>query len=290
MLPTVPLRIAEHARERALPRQADENRPADAADPLEPADQREVLVGGLAEADPGIEADVLLGDPRCHRDRQPILEKPRHLADDVVVARLDLHRARLALHVHEADVRAGIGDHAGERRVGPQRGDVVDERDAELERPARDLGLRGVDRDGQAARAPRAPAAPAAAPRRADTGSAPGRVDSPPMSTRAAPSASSRRAVSTATPGSTLSPPSEKLSGVTLTTPITDGRGQHSARGGRLTRRWRVATMSGTRRRAVLGLAALRAASRRGRGRVDRVRADRLGRRPATLGSLPRRG
>ena len=81
------------------------------------------------------------------------------------------------------------------------------------------------------------------------------------MSTSAAPSSSSRRAVAAATSGSRLSPPSEKLSGVTLTTPITEGRGQHSASGGRLTRRWRVdgwrATEHEPRRRALIGVAAL---------------------------------
>ena len=53
-----------------------------------------------------------------------------------------------------------------------------------------------------------------------------GRVDSPPTSTIAAPSATIRLAASTATAGSRWTPPSENESGVTLTTPITDGRGE----------------------------------------------------------------
>jgi hypothetical protein len=61
------------------------------------------------------------------------------------------------------------------------------------------------------------------------TGAAPGRVDSPPTSTTAAPSSSSLRPWSIAVSGSTNRPPSEKLSGVTLSTPITDGRGQRSS-------------------------------------------------------------
>ena len=43
---------------------------------------------------------------------------PRTSRDDVVVVRLDLHRARLALHVHQADRRAGCGgrfERAGSR-------------------------------------------------------------------------------------------------------------------------------------------------------------------------------
>ena len=57
------------------------------------------------------------------------------------------------------------------------------------------------------------------------TGVAPGRVLWPPMSRRSAPSAASRRPCSTAWAGSKYRPPSEKLSGVTLTTPIRSGIG-----------------------------------------------------------------
>src|SRR4051812_48273058 len=55
----------------------------------------------------------------------------------------------------------------------------------------------------------------------ASTGSAPGRVDSPPMSSTAAPAAASSHAWATAFAGATKRPPSEKESGVTLTTPMT---------------------------------------------------------------------
>src|SRR5918992_899983 len=53
------------------------------------------------------------------------------------------------------------------------------------------------------------------------TGSAPGRVDSPPTSRIAAPSSRSRSPCSTAACGSRKRPPSENESGVTLTTPMT---------------------------------------------------------------------
>ena len=57
------------------------------------------------------------------------------------------------------------------------------------------------------------------------TGSAPGRVDSPPTSRMSAPSAASRSPCSTAASASRNSPPSENESGVTLTTPmISTGR------------------------------------------------------------------
>ena len=50
-------------------------------------------------------------------EREPLLEERGDLGGDVVVARVALHRPRLALHVHEADVRARVGDDAGELRV-----------------------------------------------------------------------------------------------------------------------------------------------------------------------------
>ena len=53
------------------------------------------------------------------------------------------------------------------------------------------------------------------------TGSAPGRVDSPPTSTMAAPAANRSRPWATARAWSNHRPPSEKESGVTLTTPMT---------------------------------------------------------------------
>ena len=53
------------------------------------------------------------------------------------------------------------------------------------------------------------------------TGSAPGRVDSPPTSTMAAPAANRSMPWAMALAGSNQRPPSENESGVTLTTPMT---------------------------------------------------------------------
>src|SRR5215207_11684802 len=63
------------------------------------------------------------------------------------------------------------------------------------------------------------------------TGSAPGRVDSPPTSRIAAPSLASRRPCSTAASASRNSPPSENESGVTFTTPMISGARIRSANG-----------------------------------------------------------
>ncbi len=58
----------------------------------------------------------------------------------------------------------------------------------------------------------------------ADVSTDPGRVDSPPMSSRSAPARSIAKACSIALSGCRNLPPSEKLSGVTFNTPITSVR------------------------------------------------------------------
>ena len=108
------LRVAEHAPERALPRGADQDRPPERDDLVEPADELEVVLDRLAEADAGVEADALLGDAGATANESRSSRKADHLGDDVLVAGVVLHRARLAAHVHEAEVGAGVGDDPGQ--------------------------------------------------------------------------------------------------------------------------------------------------------------------------------
>ena len=56
--------------EEALARGADHDRPADGDDLVEAAQQLEVVLHGLAEADAGVEPDALLGDPLARRRRR----------------------------------------------------------------------------------------------------------------------------------------------------------------------------------------------------------------------------
>ena len=164
-----------------------------------PAHELEVLLDRLAEADARVEADPLLGDAGRDRERQPLLEERRDLRDDVVVARVALHRPRLALHVHQAEVGAGVGDDAGQLRIAAEGGDVVHQLGAERERAAaRPRPSRCRSRRATPAQALEHRHDAAAAPRRATTPSEPGRVDSPPTSTIAAPSSSIRRAADSA--------------------------------------------------------------------------------------------
>ena len=185
------------------------------------------------------------------------LRKSDDFAGDVCVDGVVLHRAGFALHVHEDDRQAlpgGEGEHLGVFAAG---GDVVEDG-----RPGVDGGLghvaeRGIhgDRDiGLSAD-------------RLDYGAdagdlllgamraAPGRVDSPPISSRSAPSAIIRLAWVRAASRSANWPPSEKLSGVTLRIPITSGRGEiPGARYGTAKHSLRWAILDGDNRRRSMAL------------------------------------
>ena len=150
---------------------------------------------------------------------------------------------------------------------------------------AGDRGLHGVDGDRDVALArgsPRSPGRRGRSPRPRETGAAPGRVDSPPMSRMSAPSAISRAGMGDGRlqrRGS--APPSEKLSGVTLTIPMTSG----TASGG-------CAQRTAAPSEGRVGVSRLQARRRGGdRGRV-RARARGAPRRaaPAGLRSPARRG
>ena len=129
---------------------------------------------------PGSSAMRSRGDARGHGDLGALGQERLDLGHDVVVARVVLHRARLAEHVHEAEVGAGAGHDRGHRAIAAQRRDVVDEHGAGGQRGLRDRGLARVDRDRDAV-APRGPRSPAA---RARARAPPARARSPGGSTR----------------------------------------------------------------------------------------------------------
>ena len=94
------------------------------------------------------------GRQRCARDRFPrprrldsLAQERRDLRGDIAVHRLGLHRSRRAAHVHQADAAARVRSDEIERTRRSQRGDVVDDVDAEIQRDAHDLDLGRVDRD-----------------------------------------------------------------------------------------------------------------------------------------------
>jgi hypothetical protein len=67
------LRVAEHAAKRALAREAHEHRAPDRDQLVEPPGELEVVLDRLPEADPRVEAHVLLADSVRDRGRKPLL-------------------------------------------------------------------------------------------------------------------------------------------------------------------------------------------------------------------------
>ena len=129
-----------------------DDRPPERREHVEPAHELEVVLHRLAEADSRVEADLLLAHALCDGERDALLQERRDLGRDVAVARIDLHRPRLALHVHQAEVGARVRDDGSQRRITPERGYVVHELHPELECASGDLRLRSVDRDRELAR------------------------------------------------------------------------------------------------------------------------------------------
>jgi hypothetical protein len=136
--------------------------------------------------------------------------------------------------VHEHQPGARVGDGAAHRVVEAQPADVVDDVRPRVEGGARDLGLDRVDRDHR-----RGPPL-AHGPHHRDhprpllvRGHRPGVVRPralPAHVDPVRPSSSSRSACRTAASSVACRPPSLKLSGVTLTTPSTNGRSSVTTR------------------------------------------------------------
>jgi hypothetical protein len=109
--------------------------------------QRQVVLEGLAESDAGIRDDRVGRNSCVDGGRDPGDEKGRDVVDDVVVVRVELHRARLSAHVH-GDVR-GIrgGDDVEDLGIHPTARNVVHEKGTVRDRRVRDDRLGGVNAD-----------------------------------------------------------------------------------------------------------------------------------------------
>src|SRR5579875_3941394 len=109
-------RLLAPARRRAdradegLARNADQQRAPERRKLIKARQQREVVGDRLAEADPRVEHDPPLGDPRCKRKLEALGQKALDLRDNVAIAGVALHRARAPAHVHQAAFRAALRD------------------------------------------------------------------------------------------------------------------------------------------------------------------------------------
>ncbi len=104
----------------------------------------------LAETETRVDCNPGQGNARGFGGSDPLGEKLGDLDDDISVARIVLHAARFALHVHQAYARlAGGGDLQGAGCA--QRVDVVDHVGTGVHRNAHDFRLDGIDRQGRTA-------------------------------------------------------------------------------------------------------------------------------------------
>ncbi len=102
--------------EKSLAGSADHDRPPELAQLSQPAQQLEVVLERLAEADPGIDPDPLLGDAAGHRRLDALGEEGADIVDHVVVDGVVLHRARASLHVHQDHAAVALGAKRGHLR------------------------------------------------------------------------------------------------------------------------------------------------------------------------------
>ena len=118
------------------------------------------------------------------REAHPLLEERLDVGHHVVVARIVLHRPRLAEHVHQAAVEPAVGDEAGHVGVVAERADVVDVawRRRATAASATASFIVSIETRVASAQPLDDRDRPARSSSSTGTGSAPGRVDSPPTS------------------------------------------------------------------------------------------------------------
>src|SRR5581483_8950865 len=128
----------------ALAGRADQHRHAGRPDDVgQPGQEGEVVGHRLAEPEPGVGHELVFGDAGLDGGGPPLGQEGADLGHHVVVAGVDLHGGRRALHVHEDVTGAGRGHEREHGRVAPG-GDVVDDGGTRLEGGGGHGGIGGV--------------------------------------------------------------------------------------------------------------------------------------------------
>ncbi len=110
------------------------------------ADEGEVVLGGFAEADAGVQTDALRVDAALLGLCYAPGEEVAHFGDNVLILRGLLHGGGGALHVHEDDAAGLLGAEGSHVGIG-QAADVVHDVGAGLQGGCGDGGVAGVDGD-----------------------------------------------------------------------------------------------------------------------------------------------
>ena len=136
---------AGDAPQRRLARGAEQDRAAQHAEPVEVADQVEILARRLAEADAGVDHDLPARNAGGGRDGDGAFEEAADIVEDVEGG------VDGVAVVHQHHRGAGPGRDRGDARVALGAPDVVDDRCSCSESDLRDLRLVAVDRDRRVA-------------------------------------------------------------------------------------------------------------------------------------------
>ena len=105
------------------------------------------MVAGLTKADPWIHANTLGRNAVRHQRLDALPEIRADIDHHIVIVRVVLHRPRIALHMHHADIDLGVAHDRDHARIERQRRDVIDHRGPGSNRRLSDCTLFGVDRD-----------------------------------------------------------------------------------------------------------------------------------------------
>ncbi len=140
-------RQPQNLADETLPRRADQHRHAEGGEGVSTAKQLQVLRGGLAETDAGVDGDPVTPDAGGQGEVDLPAKEIGNLGDDVAIHGPILHGRGRALHVHEHDGGASLSGEGRQGGVVAQSGDVVDAGGAGVEGGGGDLGPTRVDED-----------------------------------------------------------------------------------------------------------------------------------------------
>jgi hypothetical protein len=107
--PLVGIVTARHGTKHGLARDTDQQRRVECKQLLLTAQQGQVMLKALAEAESRIDGEVIARNAGCHAGFDPFGQEIPDLDHDILVAGVLLHGTRLTLHVHHADRHGGFG-------------------------------------------------------------------------------------------------------------------------------------------------------------------------------------
>jgi hypothetical protein len=111
------------------------------------AQQLQIVSGGFAEANAGVQEDSARVDARKNGLVPSVEKKRRDLGGDVPITGGKLHGLGVALHVHEHDGQTAAGDEGKHFAIVPPGGNVIDDVSAPIHGLLANQGVSCVDRD-----------------------------------------------------------------------------------------------------------------------------------------------